>query len=137
MGVQGKAGTTAGREKSAGLVEAGQHYAQPMTIEEQNEATTPAATKPAEGMADNPYFSALIAIYGLGFVLALIMLWIGGANAASWATDHLNPNTAFGTYDNGVGELVTGGIFGAIAAIALIVQIGVAAILHQLNRQQS
>ena len=77
----------------------------------------------------NPYANALAAIWVISLIVGIVLLVVGISNASSYDPSEFSEHT-----DNGVTEMVFGGIFVGLGITAAMVHLGVAAILHRLDR---
>ncbi len=86
------------------------------------------AAPPVVKVGANPFGTALAVIYIAAFVIGLILLAIGSANAGSY-----NPGDFPGQTDNGIAEIVWGGAFIILGISAAMVHIGASAVIWQLR----
>ena len=89
------------------------------------------ATPSAAKVGRNPFGTALAIIYITAFILGLILLAIGSANAGSYV-----PGDFPGQTDNGLAEIVWGGAFIILGISAAMVHIGASAVIWQLKRHE-
>ncbi|MDQ1546124.1 MAG: hypothetical protein QOH69_1028 [Actinomycetota bacterium] len=89
------------------------------------EITAPSVIK----VGANPFGTALAITYIAAFVIGLILLADGSANAGSY-----NPDDFPGQTDNGIAEIVWGGAFIILGISAAMVHIGASAVIWHLRR---
>ena len=73
----------------------------------------------------------LIAIYVIAFILGLILIAVGAANAGSY-----DPSDFSGHTDNGVAAIVWSGAFLSLGITAAMLYIGARALIWQIKRSQ-